>query len=118
MTPFFDSLVQQLGIPDIFSLQMCGAGLSASSTVDAARGSLVSSGRGGVPGQMTCHMNTEFCSDRDFMSSQSRFLLFSVYFCPFIGPEVEQIKVITGADRPVYDRSNSTKEMLWLKSTS
>lgn len=57
VTPFFDSLVQQLGIPDIFSLQMCGAGLSASSTVDAAGGSLVSSGREG-PGQMTRHMNT------------------------------------------------------------
>lgn len=26
------------------------------------------------------------------MSSQSRFLLFSVYLCPFIAPEVEQIK--------------------------
>lgn len=49
VTPFFDSLVQQLGIPDIFSLQMCGAGLSASRTVDEAEGSLVSSGREGVP---------------------------------------------------------------------
>uniref|UniRef100_H2RZY4 Beta-secretase 2 n=1 Tax=Takifugu rubripes TaxID=31033 RepID=H2RZY4_TAKRU len=44
VTPFFDSLVQQLGIPDIFSLQMCGAGLSASSTVDAAGGSLIMGG--------------------------------------------------------------------------
>ncbi|XP_067897303.1 beta-secretase 2 [Heterodontus francisci] len=26
--PFFDSLVKQMGIPDVFSLQMCGAGLS------------------------------------------------------------------------------------------
>lgn len=41
--PFFNSVVQQLGIPDIFSLQMCGAGLSASSTADPAGGSLVSS---------------------------------------------------------------------------
>lgn len=42
MTPFFDSVVQQLGIPNIFSLQMCGAGLSASTAADPARGSLVS----------------------------------------------------------------------------
>lgn len=41
--PFFNSMVRQLGIPDIFSLQMCGAGLSASSTADPAGGSLVSS---------------------------------------------------------------------------
>ncbi|XP_067849416.1 beta-secretase 2 [Heptranchias perlo] len=26
--PFFDSLVKHMGIPDVFSLQMCGAGLS------------------------------------------------------------------------------------------
>uniref|UniRef100_A0A3Q3VT25 Peptidase A1 domain-containing protein n=1 Tax=Mola mola TaxID=94237 RepID=A0A3Q3VT25_MOLML len=42
--PFFDSLVQQLGIPDIFSLQMCGAGLSASSAVDPTGGSLIMGG--------------------------------------------------------------------------
>lgn len=42
--PFFDSLVQQLGIPDIFSLQMCGAGLSASSTADPIGGSLIIGG--------------------------------------------------------------------------
>ncbi|XP_068441624.1 beta-secretase 2 [Clinocottus analis] len=42
--PFFNSLVKQLGIPDVFSLQMCGAGLSASSTVDAPGGSLVMGG--------------------------------------------------------------------------
>lgn len=49
--PFFNSLVRQLGIPDVFSLQMCGAGLAASSVVDPAGGSLVS-GRGGGGGQM------------------------------------------------------------------
>ncbi|XP_035479063.1 beta-secretase 2 [Scophthalmus maximus] len=42
--PFFDSVVQQLGIPDVFSLQMCGAGLSASSTDDPAGGSLILGG--------------------------------------------------------------------------
>ncbi|CAJ1065760.1 beta-secretase 2 isoform X1 [Xyrichtys novacula] len=42
--PFFNSMVRQLGIPDIFSLQMCGAGLSASSTVDLAGGSLIMGG--------------------------------------------------------------------------
>ncbi|TKS81249.1 Beta-secretase 2 [Collichthys lucidus] len=42
--PFFNSLVQQLKIPDIFSLQMCGAGLSASDTTDAAGGSLIMGG--------------------------------------------------------------------------
>ncbi|XP_045930498.1 beta-secretase 2 isoform X1 [Micropterus dolomieu] len=42
--PFFNSLVQQMGIPDIFSLQMCGAGLSASSTADPAGGSLIMGG--------------------------------------------------------------------------
>lgn len=42
--PFFNSLVQQLGIPNIFSLQMCGAGLSASSSADPAGGSLILGG--------------------------------------------------------------------------
>ncbi|KAK2912685.1 beta-secretase 2 isoform X1 [Channa argus] len=42
--PFFNSVVRQLGIPDIFSLQMCGAGLSASSTADPAGGSLIMGG--------------------------------------------------------------------------
>lgn len=42
--PFFNSLVQQLEIPDIFSLQMCGAGLSASSMEDTAGGSLIMGG--------------------------------------------------------------------------
>ncbi|XP_058490440.1 beta-secretase 2 [Solea solea] len=42
--PFFNSVVQQLGIPDIFSLQMCGAGLSASSTEDPAGGSFIMGG--------------------------------------------------------------------------
>lgn len=42
--PFFNSLVQQLGIPDIFSLQMCGAGLSAGSTAETAGGSLIMGG--------------------------------------------------------------------------
>lgn len=46
MEPFFNSVVKQLGIPDIFSLQMCGAGLSASSTADPAGGSLVSNQEG------------------------------------------------------------------------
>ncbi|MGH0184181.1 UNVERIFIED_CONTAM: hypothetical protein FKN15_014375 [Acipenser sinensis] len=40
--PFFDSVVRQTGIPDMFSLQMCGAGLSASSTWDPLGGGLVS----------------------------------------------------------------------------
>lgn len=40
--PFFDSLVKQTGIPDVFSLQMCGAGLSASTGTNTADGSLVS----------------------------------------------------------------------------
>ncbi|CAF90923.1 unnamed protein product, partial [Tetraodon nigroviridis] len=38
VTPFFDSLVRQLGIPDVFSLQMCGAGLSAGAAAAAALG--------------------------------------------------------------------------------
>ncbi|KAJ3590645.1 hypothetical protein NHX12_008595 [Muraenolepis orangiensis] len=42
--PFFNSLVRQTGIPDIFSLQMCGGGISASSTADPAGGSLVMGG--------------------------------------------------------------------------
>uniref|UniRef100_A0A665T8M2 Peptidase A1 domain-containing protein n=1 Tax=Echeneis naucrates TaxID=173247 RepID=A0A665T8M2_ECHNA len=42
--PFFNSVVQQLRIPNIFSLQMCGAGLSASSTADPAGGSLIMGG--------------------------------------------------------------------------
>ncbi|XP_060902206.1 beta-secretase 2 [Labrus mixtus] len=42
--PFFNSMVKQLGIPDIFSLQMCGGGLSASSTGDLAGGSLIMGG--------------------------------------------------------------------------
>ncbi|KAK0156291.1 Beta-secretase 2 [Merluccius polli] len=42
--PFFNSMVRQTGIPDIFSLQMCGAGVSASSTADPAGGSLIMGG--------------------------------------------------------------------------
>uniref|UniRef100_A0A667YP44 Beta-secretase 2 n=1 Tax=Myripristis murdjan TaxID=586833 RepID=A0A667YP44_9TELE len=42
--PFFNSMVRQLGIPDVFSLQMCGAGLSASNTADPAGGSLIMGG--------------------------------------------------------------------------
>uniref|UniRef100_UPI003AABDD54 beta-secretase 2 isoform X2 n=1 Tax=Centroberyx gerrardi TaxID=166262 RepID=UPI003AABDD54 len=42
--PFFNSMVRQMGIPDVFSLQMCGAGLSASSTADPAGGSLIMGG--------------------------------------------------------------------------
>ncbi|MBN3279719.1 BACE2 secretase, partial [Polyodon spathula] len=43
--PFFDSLVRQTGIPDMFSLQMCGAGrMSASSTLDPLGGGLVMGG--------------------------------------------------------------------------
>ncbi|XP_012730269.1 LOW QUALITY PROTEIN: beta-secretase 2 [Fundulus heteroclitus] len=42
--PFFNSVVKQLGIPDTFSLQMCGAGLSASSTVDPPAGSFIMGG--------------------------------------------------------------------------
>ncbi|XP_026219227.1 beta-secretase 2 [Anabas testudineus] len=42
--PFFNSMVRQFGIPDIFSLQMCGAGLSASNTADPAGGSLIMGG--------------------------------------------------------------------------
>ncbi|KTG06503.1 hypothetical protein cypCar_00029558, partial [Cyprinus carpio] len=39
--PFFNSVVRQTSIPDVFSLQMCGAGVSASTTADPAGGSLV-----------------------------------------------------------------------------
>ncbi|XP_068174138.1 beta-secretase 2 [Antennarius striatus] len=42
--PFFNALVRQLGIPDVFSLQMCGSGLSASNVFDLAGGSLVLGG--------------------------------------------------------------------------
>ncbi|XP_067102396.1 beta-secretase 2 isoform X1 [Osmerus mordax] len=42
--PFFNSVVRQTGIPDVFSLQMCGAGLSASSSADPVGGSLVMGG--------------------------------------------------------------------------
>ncbi|KAF7663133.1 hypothetical protein LDENG_00217900 [Lucifuga dentata] len=42
--PFFNSMVKQLGIPDVFSLQMCGAGLSASSSADPVGGSLIMGG--------------------------------------------------------------------------
>ena len=40
--PFFNSVVRQTGIPDIFSLQMCGAGVSAGGATDPPGGSLVS----------------------------------------------------------------------------
>ncbi|XP_034023973.1 beta-secretase 2 [Thalassophryne amazonica] len=40
--PFFNSAVQQMGIPDIFSLQMCGQ--SPSSIEDSAGGSLILGG--------------------------------------------------------------------------
>ncbi|KAM4743043.1 beta-secretase 2 [Anableps anableps] len=42
--PFFKSVVKQLGIPNTFSLQMCGATLSASSTVDPPAGSFILGG--------------------------------------------------------------------------
>ncbi|XP_051869238.1 beta-secretase 2 [Pristis pectinata] len=44
--PFFDSLVRQLGIPDVFSLQMCGAGLSlrAEEQSSPVEGSLIMGG--------------------------------------------------------------------------
>ncbi|TRY91298.1 hypothetical protein DNTS_004943 [Danionella cerebrum] len=42
--PFFNSVVRQTGIPDVFSLQMCGAGVSASAAVDPAGGSLIMGG--------------------------------------------------------------------------
>ncbi|XP_024660776.2 beta-secretase 2 [Maylandia zebra] len=42
--PFFNSVVRQLGIPDVFSLQMCGAGLSAGSETDTTGGSLIMGG--------------------------------------------------------------------------
>lgn len=42
--PFFNSLVLQTGIPDVFSLQMCGAGLSISTASAPAGGSLIMGG--------------------------------------------------------------------------
>ncbi|XP_015249741.1 PREDICTED: beta-secretase 2 [Cyprinodon variegatus] len=42
--PFFNSVVKQLGIPNTFSLQMCGNGLSTSSVVDPPAGSLIMGG--------------------------------------------------------------------------
>uniref|UniRef100_A0A673GDG1 Beta-secretase 2-like n=1 Tax=Sinocyclocheilus rhinocerous TaxID=307959 RepID=A0A673GDG1_9TELE len=42
--PFFNSVVRQTSIPDVFSLQMCGAGVSASTTADPAGGSLIMGG--------------------------------------------------------------------------
>ncbi|XP_043114760.1 beta-secretase 2 [Puntigrus tetrazona] len=42
--PFFNSVVSQTGIPDVFSLQMCGAGVSASTIADPAGGSLIMGG--------------------------------------------------------------------------
>ncbi|XP_059824742.1 beta-secretase 2 isoform X1 [Hypanus sabinus] len=44
--PFFDSLVKQLGIPDVFSLQMCGAGLSLTTERQSSpvEGSLIMGG--------------------------------------------------------------------------
>ncbi|XP_051534494.1 beta-secretase 2 [Myxocyprinus asiaticus] len=42
--PFFNSVVRQTGIPDVFSLQMCGAGVSASTAADPAGGSLIMGG--------------------------------------------------------------------------
>ncbi|XP_076001434.1 beta-secretase 2 [Genypterus blacodes] len=42
--PFFNTAVREMGIPDIFSLQMCGAGLAASNTADPVGGSLIMGG--------------------------------------------------------------------------
>ncbi|XP_061682555.1 beta-secretase 2 [Syngnathoides biaculeatus] len=42
--PFFDSVVRQLAIPDVFSLQMCGTGMSAGGSVDPPGGSLIMGG--------------------------------------------------------------------------
>ncbi|KAL4647246.1 beta-secretase 2-like [Arapaima gigas] len=42
--PFFDAVVRQMGIPDVFSLQMCGAGILASVSGDPAAGSLIMGG--------------------------------------------------------------------------
>ncbi|XP_066512344.1 beta-secretase 2-like [Hoplias malabaricus] len=42
--PFFNSLVQQTSIPDVFSLQMCGAGVSISAVSSPAGGSLILGG--------------------------------------------------------------------------
>ncbi|XP_026878089.2 beta-secretase 2 [Electrophorus electricus] len=42
--PFFNSVVQQTGIPDVFSLQMCGAGVPARASGDTTAGSLIMGG--------------------------------------------------------------------------
>ncbi|XP_062844077.1 beta-secretase 2 isoform X2 [Trichomycterus rosablanca] len=42
--PFFNSLVEQTGIPDVFSLQMCGAGISTGTVTNQADGSLIMGG--------------------------------------------------------------------------
>lgn len=42
--PFFNSVVKQLEIPDVFTLQMCGAGLSASTSAEPLGGSLIMGG--------------------------------------------------------------------------
>ncbi|KAK7882900.1 hypothetical protein WMY93_029074 [Mugilogobius chulae] len=42
--PFFNSVVKQLGIPDVFSLQMCGAGRSATISTEPLGGSLIMGG--------------------------------------------------------------------------
>ncbi|TSP46812.1 Beta-secretase 2 [Bagarius yarrelli] len=44
VVPFFDSLVKQTGIPDVFSLQMCGEGFSTSTSTEPADGSLIMGG--------------------------------------------------------------------------
>ncbi|MBN3300146.1 BACE2 secretase, partial [Amia calva] len=42
--PFFNSLVEQAAIPNVFSLQMCGSGVSAASDTEPAVGSLIMGG--------------------------------------------------------------------------
>ncbi|XP_077468512.1 beta-secretase 2 isoform X1 [Stigmatopora argus] len=42
--PFFDSVVKQLGIPDVFSLQMCGTGMLTNNIADPPGGSLIMGG--------------------------------------------------------------------------
>uniref|UniRef100_A0A8C6SSI1 Beta-secretase 2 n=1 Tax=Neogobius melanostomus TaxID=47308 RepID=A0A8C6SSI1_9GOBI len=42
--PFFNSVVKQLGIPDVFSLQMCGGGLSGATSANPLGGSLILGG--------------------------------------------------------------------------
>ncbi|KAG2457313.1 beta-secretase 2 [Polypterus senegalus] len=42
--PFFDSLISQTGIPNIFSLQMCGAETTSSISTDPLGGSLIMGG--------------------------------------------------------------------------